>query len=105
MQIDNQGGNYPMGSNDVINRAGNLIQGKSLTLLNEGEHGIYQQRWMNYLTWRNSRKELKMLFTNSGSLSFSRKYTFHGINLLLKKRSVIYTVNKALPSECEWYLV
>jgi len=104
MQADHSGGTYPMGSNDLTDREGDAISGKSLTLLNEGDQGIYSQRWLKYLIWYHSRKEMKYLLTQSGTLAFDRKYSIFGLNLILKKRSVNYSIDQVLPSESEFII-
>ncbi|MCK5822031.1 MAG: hypothetical protein KAH17_09090 [Bacteroidales bacterium] len=95
---------YPMGSSDNISYWGNKIPEKSLTMLNEGEYGIYTQRWLKYLIWHHTRKEMKYLLTQSGTLAFDRKYSIFGLNLILKKRSVNYSIDQVLPSESEFFI-
>ncbi len=93
-----------MGTNDNRNRDGNILPGKSLTLLWEGEFGVYNQLWKNYLTWWTKRRQLNQIVKDPTKLNFSGKYTIDGVDVILKKRTVIFSMDQVLPSECEFFI-
>jgi len=105
MHLDNENELCPMGSNDNRDRSGNIIPGKNLTLLWEGEYGIYNQLWRNYLTWWSGRKQVNYLMTDPSMLDFGKKYDIDGNHYVLKRRTIHLSADEIIPGECEWYLV
>ena len=51
MVEDSVGNLYPYGSSDAFNTSGNRIAGISLSLKWQGETGLHEQLWKDYLTW------------------------------------------------------
>lgn len=52
MQKDSANNDYPMGSNDVYDRANNKIANANLSLKWEGQYGLYENCLKDYLDWR-----------------------------------------------------
>ena len=102
MQIDTQGKTYPMGTMDNRDRYGNFLAGKTLSLLWEGEYGIYSQLWKRYLIWWKSRKEVDYLIKDPSILDFTKKYRIDGTDLVLKKRTIQFSEDSITPSVCEF---
>lgn len=102
---DSLGANYPYATNDNLDREGNPLEGKNLTLKFEGESGIYAQLYRDYLTWWMNRRSVKWIIKNPSNLSFLEKYAINGNHYILKKRTVNHTDQGIMPAECEFYLV
>jgi hypothetical protein len=94
-----------MGSSDNLDRIGTQLTGKNLCLKWEGEFGLYEQLWKNYLTWWMARKQVTWYIKDPSDLSFTKKYAIQGNHYLLKKRTVNLTQRGVEPGECEFYLV
>jgi len=94
-----------MGSSDNLDIDGNLIPGANLTLKNEGEHGIFNQLWREYLTWWMQRKQVNWMIKNPSLLDFAAKYAINHNHYLLKKKITEFTLREITPGECEFFLV
>ena len=108
MQLDSNGDPFPMGSNDNMDSAGNLLTGKYLCLKWEGNYGfsgLYQVLWRGYLNWWVGRKWIYWTIKDPSTLSFAEKYAIDGKQYLLKKRTINFTQEGITPGECEFYLV
>jgi hypothetical protein len=105
MVEDSTGTLYPYGSSDAFSTSGNRIAGISLSLKWQGETGLYEQLWKDYLTWWTKRKTVKWTITNPSQLEFSRIYEIDGLHYILKNKSTILTDGGVLPAVCEFYLV
>lgn len=95
----------PSGSNDNLDREGNVLAGKNLTLSYEGAYGLYEQLWKDYIAWWMNRKQVNWMVKNPDELQFNEKYAIDGKHYLLKKRTINLGVNSIEPSLCEFYLV
>lgn len=95
----------PMGSNDNFTYWGNKISGKNLILKWDGEYGIYNQLWKDYLTWWLNRKQVNWMIKDPSVLEFNQKYAIDRSHYLLKKRTIHFSTHEITPGECEWYLV
>jgi len=90
MQPDSQNNDYPLGSNDVYDYAGNLISGASLSLRWDGEHGLWENRhrhWVEWLMkttgaffWQASMSPLQL-----SQIDWFKWYSANGTKYLLKK--------------------
>jgi len=105
MQIDSLGGNYPMGSSDNLDFYGNPIPGANLCLRWQGVSGLYRQLWAQYLYWWNTRRQINFTILKPDRLRFDRVYTIRGNRVILKKRSVRYSLKGVEPSLCEFYTI
>jgi hypothetical protein len=108
MQTDSNNDPYPMGSNDNLDRTGNLLSGKTLTLKWDGDYGLfglYQILWRRYLTWWMNRVQVSWTIKDPSALRFDQIYGIQGNHFVLKQRSVTFTDRGVEPEECEFYLV
>ncbi len=105
MQTDSLGGSYPMGSSDNLDFTGNPIPGANLCLRWQGANGLYSQLWIQYIYWWNNRRQINYTILKPDRLRFDRVYTIRGIRLILKKRSVRYSLRGVEPSLCEFYTI
>lgn len=106
MVQDSLGDEYPFCIHDNLDRAGtSVLTGKNLTLSFQGDYGIYEQLWKDYLTWWLSRKQVNWTVKDPSILKFNEKYAIDGKHYLLKKRSVNLGVHSIEPGDCEFYLV
>jgi len=105
MQEDSQGGTYPLGSSDNFDFYGNPIPGANLSLRWQGESGLYKQLWESYLFWWNSRRQINYTILKPDQLRFDRVYMIQGVRVVLKKRTIRYTLKGFEPSPCEFYTI
>lgn len=105
MQIDSLGGSYPMGSSDNLDFNGNPIPGANLCLRWQGVSGLYSQLWAQYLYWWNTRRQINYTVMKPDRLRFDRVYSIQGNRVILKKRSVRYSLKGVEPSLCEFYTI
>ena len=94
-----------MGSNDNLDRSGNQIAGRTLTLKWEGEQGVYNQLWKDYLKWWMNRKQVNWSIKDPSTIDFTTKYAIDRNHYLLKNRPIHFTLHEIVPGECEFYLV
>lgn len=104
MQPDSNTDDYPMGSYDNLDMNENQIAGRNLSLKWEGEFGIYNQLYKNYITWWLNRRQLNHLIVDPSRLNFIDKVTINRIDLILKKRTINFAIDQIVPSECEFYI-
>lgn len=102
---DSLDADYPYATNDNLDREGNPLTGKNLTLKFEGDSGIYARLYRKYLTWWMSRRYVRWTIKDPSKLSFAEKYAIDGKHYILKKRSINLSRNGVEPGECEFYLV
>ncbi|MFH0760705.1 MAG: hypothetical protein V2A67_04310 [Bacteroidota bacterium] len=103
---DSLGDEYPFCIHDNLDRAGtSVLPGKNLTLSFQGDYGLYQQLWKDYLTWWLSRKQVNWTIKDPSILKFNEKYAIDGKHYLLKKRTVNLGAYSIFPGDCEFYLV
>lgn len=105
LQKDSDGNDIPLGSSDNFDIDGNLIPGANLTMKWEGEFGVYQKLWMDYLTWWMKRKQVNIFIDDPSSLEFNKKYTVDRIQYLLKKKTTTLSLHTIGVTECEFYPV
>ena len=102
---DSLGTPFPYGSSDAFDPGGALLPGATLSLKWDGETGLYNQLWKDYLTWWNTRKVVSWTITDPSILDFFTVYAIENNHYLLKKRSLSITAKGPQPGECEFYLV
>lgn len=105
MQGDSQGWQYPLGSSDNLDFQGNPIPGATLCLRWQGACGLYKQLWELYLWWWNRRRQINYTILRPDTLRFDKVYSIQGVHLILKKRSIRYTIHGIEPSLCEFYVI
>jgi len=105
MMADSAGALYPYGSSDSFDRVGNLLPDSKLSIRWDGETGLFQQLWKNYLTWWKTKKMVTWIITDPTGLEFSKIYAIAGNHYLLKSRTIVLRNGKVEPSECEFYRV
>ncbi|MBE0663719.1 MAG: hypothetical protein IH597_14790 [Bacteroidales bacterium] len=52
LQTDSNAANYPMASNDVNDYNNDKISDANLGLRPDGQYGLYEKRWKNFIQWR-----------------------------------------------------
>ena len=52
LQPDGNAANYPMASNDVYDYNNDKISDANLGLRPDGQYGLYEKRWKNFIQWR-----------------------------------------------------
>ncbi|MCX6224258.1 MAG: hypothetical protein NTV01_05830 [Bacteroidia bacterium] len=102
---DSLGTPYPYGSSDAFDRVGDRLQNANLSLKWDGETGLYNQLWKDYLTWWNTRKVVTWTISDPSLLDFFTVYAIENNHYLLKKRSLSIQAGGPQPGECEFYLV
>lgn len=102
---DSNGSLYPYGSSDSFDRVGNLLPDSSLSIRWDGETGLYNHVWKDYLTWWKTKKMVTWIITDPSHLEFSKRYEIAGNHYLLKSRNLVLRDGKVEPAECEFYLV
>ena len=102
---DSSGMSYPYGSSDCFDRVGEKLPDASLSLRWEGDTGLYQQLWKDYLTWWKTRKQVKWMIMDPSKLEFSKLYEIDGNHYILISRNFTLGNNGIEPGECEFYLV
>jgi len=106
MVQDSLGDEYPFCIHDNLDRAGtSVLPGKNLTLAFQGDYGIYEQLWKDYLIWWLTRKQVNWTIKDPSILKFNEKYAIDGKHYLLKKRAVNLGANLIEPGECEFYAI
>ena len=90
MQPDSQNNNYPLGSNDVYDYAGNLISGANLSLRWNGQYGLWENRHRHWVEWL--MKTPGSFFWNASmsplqlsKINWFKWYNANGTKYLLKK--------------------
>jgi hypothetical protein len=104
MQEDSEGNLYPLGSMDNLDYDGDQIPDRNLCLRWEGEYGLYNQLWKNYLSWYRSRRQIDYQVNDPSILNFTKLYMFDDIVIVLKKRTIQLTMDQELPSVCEFFI-
>jgi len=104
MQKDSDDDDVPSGSSDNLDVDGNQITDANLTMKWEGDYGVYEQLWKNYLTWWMARKQVNWAIKDPSTLDFTTRYAIDRNHYFLKKRKVIFTLHEIKPGECEFYL-
>lgn len=105
LQKDEDNNDIPMGSSSNFDVDGNQIAGANLTMRWEGEFGVYEKLYKNYLTWWMMRKQVDWIITDPSLLEFAEKYAIDRSQFLVKNRSTVYSIHSIEPTECEFYLV
>jgi hypothetical protein len=110
LKLDSNDKLYPLASNDVYDFDGSKIADANLSLKWDGEYGLYENFWKDYIYWWNERKKLAkvtklMSVTDIINLDWSKKYNIEGVNYLLKEISISIKNNQLLPAEIEMYKV
>jgi len=105
MMADSVGTLYPYGSSDSFDRVGNPLPDSNLSIRWDGETGLYNQLWKDYLTWWKTKKMVTWIITDPTSLEFSKIYEIAGNHYLLKSRNIVLRDGKVEPTECEFYLL
>ena len=105
MVDDSLGTPYPYGSSDAFDPGGNLMADSSLSLQWDGDTGLYNQLWKDYLTWWSTRQVVTWEITDPSNLDFLTRYSIEGIHYLLKKRSLNINAQGPQPGECEFYRI
>ncbi|HBB90844.1 MAG TPA: hypothetical protein DC042_03780 [Bacteroidales bacterium] len=105
MVADSTGTPYPYGSSDAFDSNGELLPGASLSLKWQGETGLYNQLWKDYLTWWKKRKVVTWTITDPSLLDFFTVYEIDNNHYILKNRSISLQYEGVQPGECEFYLV
>ena len=102
---------YPLGSNNVYDIDGNKIADANLSLLWDGEYGLYENFWKQWVEQRPLTKIVKiknlLMPIEIRKLDFSKKYRISDNNYLLKE--VRFTItdkdNGPVMAEIDAYLV
>ncbi|MFA5816668.1 MAG: hypothetical protein WC865_13730 [Bacteroidales bacterium] len=105
MVADSIGTLYPYGSSDAFDSAGELLPDASLSLKWQGDTGLYNQLWKDYLTWWKKRKVVTWTITDPSQLDFFTVYEINNNHYILKNRSISLQYEGVLPGDCEFYLV
>lgn len=105
MQKDNSNNDYPMGSCDVLDYHQNKIADANLSLRWDGEYGLYENCWKEYLYWWMNRKLVKWIIKDPSRIDFDKIYSINRSNYLLKKKSTVLSLHKIEPAVCEFYSV
>jgi len=105
MVADSTGTLYPYGSSDAFDRVGDTLQNANLSLKWQGETGLYNQLWKDYLTWWKKRKVVTWTITDPSLLNFFTVYEIDNNHYILKNRSISLQYEGVQPGECEFYLV
>ncbi len=106
MHLDSDEDNYPLGTNDIYDYFGSIIG--SLSLLWEGDYGLLENFWKEYIYWYfNIKKEVeftKILTAKDISiLDFSAKHRINRINYFINEINVTLTNNEIKPAELIMY--
>jgi len=105
MVADSTGTPYPYGSSDAFDSEGELLPDASLSLKWQGETGLYNQLWKDYLTWWKKRKVVTWTITDPSLLDFFTVYEIDNNHYILKNRSISLQYEGIQPGDCEFYLV
>jgi hypothetical protein len=105
MVEDSTGTPYPYGSSDAYDSAGELLPDASLSLKWQGETGLYNQLWKDYLTWWKKRKVVTWTITDPSQLDFFTVYEIDNNHYILKNRSISLKYEGVQPGDCEFYLI
>lgn len=90
LQKDSLDDDYPLGSNTVYDYAGDKIPGADLSLRLDGQYGLFEKKWKNFIEWRlNSPGEYKLQKyiapLEIHQLDWFRWHKIHGVDYLLKE--------------------
>ena len=102
---DSTGALYPYGSSDAFDSTGEILPNAALSLKWQGDTGLYNQLWKNYITWWNKRKMVTWIIADPSALDFFTVYEIDNNHYILKSRSVVLLNEGVQPGECEFYLV
>ena len=96
---ENPSYDYPLGSHDVYDYNGNKISDANLALRWDGQYGIYENFWKNYLYWYlNIRKEIKLrinwAISDLANIKFYKKYRINRTDYLIKDIDINLTKTK-----------
>lgn len=98
-----QGFLYPMASSDTVDFFGNAIGQKSLRF--EGQAGLYENMWKDFLTFRDNSKPVKyqarLESYHLSNLSFGRAIRINNLRYLIKRVRVTFPIRKT--AEVELY--
>ncbi len=86
LKNDSNGNAYPYASASNLDPDGNAISGMDLALTLDGESGLYEKKWKDYLTWRLSAKPIKVFIRPDHeflrTFKFKRKLKINGVTYL-----------------------
>ncbi len=105
MVEDSTGITYPYGSSDTFDSAGEILPDASLSLKWQGDTGLYNQLWKDYLTWWNRRKVVTWTIADPSKLDFFTVYEIDNNHYILKNRSISLQYQGVQPGDCEFYVV
>lgn len=105
MVEDSFGSLYPYGSSDAFDPEGELLTDASLSLKWQGETGLYNQLWKDYLTWWKKRKVVTWMITDPSLLDFFTLYEIDNNHYVLRSRNISLQYEGVQAGECEFYLV
>jgi hypothetical protein len=105
MVEDSTGTPYPYGSSDAFDSAGEILPDASLSLKWQGDTGLYNQLWKDYLTWWKKRKVVTWTIADPSKLDFFTVYEIDNNHYILKNRSISLQYQGVQPGDCEFYVV
>lgn len=106
LQKDSQNNDYPLGSHDVYDFAGNKISEANLSLGYDGEFGLYNRRWKHTINWklniaRTFERQINFPINMLFNMPWHKKYRIQNTNYLIKKIKGKMRLNKILLDKSE----
>jgi len=109
LQQDNQNNLYPFATNDVYAPDNNKIPNANLSLKWEGQYGLYENCWKDFLQFITNARPLKtkalLKPTDILAFDFSKKYRIKGVDTFVKEIKIPISEKAIGPATLECYQV